>query len=217
MKIEQKEKEVSVKFREKGNLETTQGDFLISAIPLTMLKNIEVVPNFSEAKAKIISETTYDSASRIFLQTKPRFWLKKKLNGFGLGEYFAEIWDSSFGQAGTHGILQSYVRSLISEGITQSAPAERIEWTIKSVEKLFPELRANFEKGYSKCWSEDEWVKGAWTHLKEEEKAVAMHPENRIFFAGEHISSHPSWMQGALESGLRVVKEIKTAKIFQKA
>jgi len=33
-------------------------------------------------------------------------------------------------------------------------------------------------------------------------------PEGRIHFAGEHLSEWPSWMQGALSSGLRTVKEI---------
>jgi monoamine oxidase len=32
--------------------------------------------------------------------------------------------------------------------------------------------------------------------------------ENRISFAGEHLSFAPSWMQGALQSGLRVVQEV---------
>jgi monoamine oxidase len=38
-----------------------------------------------------------------------------------------------------------------------------------------------------------------------------MAPENRVLFAGEHCSSHPGWMEGALESGLRAVKSILQA------
>jgi monoamine oxidase len=38
-------------------------------------------------------------------------------------------------------------------------------------------------------------------------------PEGRIFFAGEHLSDNPSWMQGALQSGLRVVKEVASANL----
>jgi monoamine oxidase len=33
----------------------------------------------------------------------------------------------------------------------------------------------------------------------------------RIHFAGEHLSAASSWMQGALQSGLRAVKEINDA------
>lgn len=215
VKIEQNERAVSVTFDEKGKLETVHADLLICAIPLTMVKKIEFAPKLSEVKTKIIKETVYDSASRVFLQTKTRFWLAKKRNGFGFSEDFAEIWDSTFGQTGTRGILQSYTRGFFADAIAKSAEAERIEMTIKNLEKLFPELRANFEKGFSKCWSEDAWTKGAWAHLTQEQIAVLIQPENRVFFAGEHVSNYGSWMQGALQSGLRVVGEIENAKISQ--
>jgi monoamine oxidase len=35
--------------------------------------------------------------------------------------------------------------------------------------------------------------------------------EGRIHFAGEHLSPWSSWIQGALDSGLRAVKEISAA------
>ena len=35
--------------------------------------------------------------------------------------------------------------------------------------------------------------------------------EGRIHFAGEHASSQPGWMEGALESAERVVAEITAA------
>jgi monoamine oxidase len=36
-------------------------------------------------------------------------------------------------------------------------------------------------------------------------------PEGRVHFAGEHLSPWFSWIQGALESALRAVKEIHEA------
>jgi monoamine oxidase len=36
----------------------------------------------------------------------------------------------------------------------------------------------------------------------------AERPEGRIHFAGEHLSHLQGWMQGALESGLRAVREV---------
>jgi monoamine oxidase len=81
---------------------------------------------------------------------------------------------------------------------------------LKSLEKLFPEIRVNYEKGFAKCWSEDPWVLGAWSHAENTKQAETIaRPENRVFFAGEHASNFASWMQGALQAGLRVVEEIK--------
>jgi monoamine oxidase len=36
-------------------------------------------------------------------------------------------------------------------------------------------------------------------------------PEGRVFFAGEHASLTHTWMQGALESGLRATREMLEA------
>jgi monoamine oxidase len=79
------------------------------------------------------------------------------------------------------------------------------------MEQVFPGTRSKFEKGVTKCWSEDEWARGAWTHPDEDSLQIIARPEGRVHFAGDHASRHPSWMQGALESGLRVVKEINEA------
>src|SRR5207245_3594140 len=37
--------------------------------------------------------------------------------------------------------------------------------------------------------------------------ALIQQPEGSVHFAGEHASSAPGWMQGALESGLRATRE----------
>jgi monoamine oxidase len=37
-------------------------------------------------------------------------------------------------------------------------------------------------------------------------------PGGRVHFAGEHASSSPGWMQGALESGNRVAREVNDAE-----
>ena len=60
-----------------------------------------------------------------------------------------------------------------------------------------------------KCWTEDEWARGAWAFVGFGDFFTASSREGRIHFAGEHLSPWVSWMQGALSSGLRVVKEIE--------
>jgi monoamine oxidase len=210
VKIEQTGKEVSATFVEKGKQEKISADYLVCTIPFTMLRKIEISPKFSAEKMQVIENLKYDSASRVMLQTKRRFWADKKLNGFASGEEFAEIWHSTLGQSGTRGVLQSYLRGFFSIALTKFPPAERIEFTLKSLENMFPEIRANYEKGHTKCWSEDAWVLGAWAHAENTKQAETIaRSENRVFFAGEHASNYSSWMQGALQAGLRVVEEIK--------
>jgi len=86
---------------------------------------------------------------------------------------------------------------------------ERISSTLEQLDKIYPGLRENYERGASKCWMEDEWSRGAWAFAGLNPAASAA--EGRIHFAGEHLSLWSSWIQGALSSGLRAVKEINEA------
>jgi len=207
VKITQNPKEVVLSFDDKGRRQSIAGEFLVCAIPFTTLRNIETLPAFSPPKTEAIRSMEYDSASRVFIEIKRRFWEDQGLNGFGFGDDAAEVWHSSFGQPATHGILQTYLRGRYSIDLTNQAERDRVNSTVAKLTRLFPDLQPNYIRGVAKCWSEDPWVKGAWART-EDDGAVGKSREGRVFFAGEHLSDHGSWMQGALESGLRVVNEI---------
>jgi len=207
VKIVQNARVVDITIDNKGRQHTASGDVLVCAVPFSMLRKIETSPAFSDAKISAINEMDYYSASRVFIETKRRSWEDQGLNGFGFGDDAAEIWHSSFGLAATHGILQTYVRGDYSQDLTKRSEQDRIDSTVTKLSKFFPDLRANFVRGASKCWSEDPWVGGAWANIGSLDD-TGKRPEGRVFFAGEHLSNHGSWMQGALESGMRVVDEI---------
>ncbi len=142
--------------------------------------------------------------------------MKNKLNGFAYGDD-AEIWDASFGEPGTHGLLERYLRGGRSTDLIGRSEADRAADSIDKLSTFFPELRTNFVKSYSKCWSEDPWVLGAWAYVGGKRQQAAREPEGRIHFAGEHLSDTSSWMQGALQSGLRTVSEITAAPAATRA
>lgn len=199
---------IEVTFKENGRLVTEECQRLLVAIPFSMLARLETVPAFSAAKVEAINSLRYESASRVFVETRRRFWADSKLNGFGFGDDFAEIWDATFGQPGTHGILQRYLRGGFSQGLMGQTEAQRAETSLAKLSSFFPEIRDNFVKSWSRCWNEDPWVLGAWGQVDGKRQAAARAPEGRVHFAGEHLSDHGSWMQGALESGLRAVSEM---------
>jgi monoamine oxidase len=103
----------------------------------------------------------------------------------------------------------TYARPGEAERITKLKESERIATTLKQLDSIFDGLRANFERGATKCWLDDEWSRGAWAFVGFSDFFSASAREGRIHFAGEHLSPWFSWMQGALSSGLRVVQEIE--------
>jgi len=211
-RFEQDARGVRVMFRRAGGtVETLAAERVVCAVPFTMLRRIEIAPAFSPAKQRIVETLSYDSASRVFLQFRRKFWEGAGVNGFAITDQPAEIWPATYNQASVRGILQSYTRGSVSEAITTLSAAERANATLQQIERIFPGGHSELESSASVCWSADEWARGAWAHPDEEQLRVIRQPETRIHFAGEHTSEWSSWMQGALESGLRAAREVNDA------
>jgi monoamine oxidase len=157
------------------------------------------------------------SVSKIFLQSKNRFWAREGLSGFATTDLpISEVWDVTYNQPGTRGILQALPMSLHSRRVTGMSEKERIDFALEQVATIFPGMREHFESGVTKCWEEDEWARGAWCYYKPGQFSWLLphvaRPEARIHFAGEHTSIWlGGWMQGALESGNRVAREVNDA------
>jgi monoamine oxidase len=118
-------------------------------------------------------------------------------------------------QLGIRGILDPYLAGAQARQVMAMKEAERISSTLGIVEMVFPNIRRHFELGVSKCWDEDEWARGAYAWFKPGQVTSLMphvaRPEWRVYFAGEHASSKPGWMQGALESGNQAAQAVNNA------
>jgi monoamine oxidase len=211
VKIDQNEKSVQVTFVEQGKAQTITGDRMLCALPFSLLRNIELPAGFAEAKRKVINDLHYDSVSRVYLQAKRRSWEEKGLNGFAITKDAVEIWQPTWNQPGPRGIIMTYNRPGQAERIAAMKDPDRITSTLNQLSPLFPGLRENFEKGATKVWTEDEWSRGAWAFAGLGNLVLFAKPEGRIHFAGEHLSFFFSWMQGALDSATRAVKQINEA------
>ena len=208
VRIDQDAKQARVVFLHDGRQQTVTADSVVCTIPFSVLREIEL-PGLSPRKRESIKNTQYDAVSRVYLQTKNRFWEGKGLSGFAFTKGAIEVWQPTWSQPGPRGILMSYARPGEAERITRLKETDRIESTLKLLNGIFFGLRESFERGVSKCWLNDEWSRGAWAFVGPMDFFTASAREGRIHFAGEHLSPWFSWIQGALSSGLRVVKEIE--------
>lgn len=66
--------------------------------------------------------------------------------------------------------------------------------------------------GYTHSWTQNPYAGGALLMFKTEQQTdlgpYISTPEGRIHFASKHTSSIPGWIEGAIESGLRVAMEV---------
>ena len=217
VKIEEDPNSVRVTFLQNGSQQTVTADRVLCAVPFTVLRNIQLPSTFPERKVSIIKNLQYAQVSRVYLQAKKRSWEEKGLNGFAITGDAVEIWQPTWNQPGPRGILMTYNRPGQAERISGMKEADRISSTLNQLGQWFPGLPENFERGATKCWVEDEWARGAWAFVGPRDFIPASSPTNRIHFAGEHLSTWSSWMQGALQSGLRAVKEMDEATAVKAA
>src|SRR5262249_26289485 len=76
VRIEQDGRGVRASVQHGSGRDIVSGDFLICAIPFTVLRRMDVSPAFSSVKRRAIEQLNYADASRVYLQTATRYWTK---------------------------------------------------------------------------------------------------------------------------------------------
>ena len=191
------------------------GDYLVCTLPFSVLRGIRVEPEFSPGKQRAIKELQYGSVTRSLVQVSQRFWEKSGANGFARTDDPAEVWHATWDQPGPRGVLAFYLKLKTARRVAQFDRQRQEEFVLNQVGRVHPGLQDYAENIVTKSWDKDPWAKGAYFLARPGQMAelfphVAT-PEGRVFFAGEHTSPWPAWMQGALQSGVRAAREVDDA------
>ena len=200
-----------------GTQTTFAADYLICAIPFSVLRRITISLGFSAIKQQAITQLSNTSVVRVFLQTRKRFWLDEGLSGSATTDLpIMTTYDKAHYLPGTRGMLEAYVAGARARQLAAMKEDERLGFTLKQMEMLLPSIREHYEGGASVCWDEDEWARGAYAWFKPGQMEAWLphiaRPEGRVHFAGDHTSPWPGWMNGALQSGNRAAHEVNQAR-----
>jgi monoamine oxidase len=213
--VTQDDQSVKVTMGGAGGTETLTADRVVCAIPCPVIGKLFQEARLSNAKQKAIREQHYSRTVKVFLQTRTRFWLKERLNGYVTTDLPIERLTPDPGaDPGARGALAAYPMAGYTSVLEKMSEAERVTATLGQAKQIFPELSKDFEGGVSHCWGLDPWQRGAFAlHTPGQIGFIdtLAAAEGRIHFAGEHTSLWTGWMQGALESGRRVVREINAS------
>jgi monoamine oxidase len=214
-RIEHDANGVRVFIRIGQSVESLTAGYVVCAVPFSTLRSVAFFPALTPEKRSVIDALPYESVTRIYLQSRDRYWMREGLSGFAETDHPMEIWDSTYGQPGTRGILMSFNRGPTARPLGRESEAAQLRFGLKTIEEVYPGIRKNYERGFVKVWDRDPWARGAVAYLLPGQvSSLQPHiarPEGKIYFAGEHASSLRGWMQGALESGQRVAGEIDAA------
>ena len=196
-----------------GDGRTRDADRVLVTVPVPLLSSIRFSPALSAPKREAMSGGfRYQSATRVFVRFRTRFWEAEDLNGWGTSDWPEELWHPTWDTPGPEGVLLTYVRGERASELDGLDDDERVARVLAHWERFLPGASQRFLSGTSHSWQRDPWSQAAWaepTPAQDSEFGGELaRPEGPLHFAGEHLSGARGWMNGALESGLRAAHEI---------
>jgi monoamine oxidase len=210
--VRQDDSGVDVTVRAGTATETLRADRVVCALPTPVIGPMLDAARLSAAKQRAIREQHYSRTVKVFLQSRTRFWFQNGFNGFVTTDLPIERLTPDPGaDPGSHGALAAYPIGPYAVALEKMSEEERVTVALAQATQIFPELAKSFEGGVSHCWGLDPWQRGSFAlHTPGQIGFIETlgTPEGRIHFAGEHTSVWTGWMQGALDSARRVVREI---------
>lgn len=207
-------------------------DFVVSAVPFSIMRTLDINPIFSNIKMQAIKEVTYGNAHKTLFNCNRRFWEEQGITGGG--SYtdlpITTIWYTETNPqytAGTGGentsgrpgvFIPSYNFNLDAVRLGNMPDIERTDKIKRNVEEVHGLKEGTLDSivtdWATQVWDNDPLFRGAFCYLTPEQKKLFSWPmtlpeyNNKVFFAGEHISSVHRWQQGALRSGMEAANSL---------
>lgn len=213
-------------------------DYVVCAIPFTTLREIEITPLFSNQKMQAIRELNYIDAQKTLFFCRKRFWEENKEYGYMNGGIsFTDLPVQTIVYPPDHircsnqesctyeipGVLTaSYNLCQDSGRVSNQNITHRFNLIKRNVEQVHGTppgyLDSLVQSHKTVHWNTQVWSRGAFAVYAPGQKVSLAYymqqPEfnNRVFFAGEHVSTKQGWIQGALQTGKAAANMIAQQK-----
>lgn len=217
--------EVDVSYRVgKSNsaLHNLTADFVIISASASATSLITFRPPLSLDKVDALRSVHYVSATKVVLACKEPFWERDGIHGGvsitdGPSRYI--YYPSHSLPSGKGVLLASYTLgddSLFFASMKHDQVVDIVLEDLAAVHQMPREaLRHLCPSSVLKHWSLDPLVRGAFAvftpYQSKDYVPRLSQPEGRVHFAGEHTCLPPGWIDTAIQSGLRVARNIQAA------
>ncbi|WP_306318149.1 MULTISPECIES: NAD(P)/FAD-dependent oxidoreductase [unclassified Streptomyces] len=211
-----------VELRTGGRTETLRYPAVLCTLPFSVLRGLTLT-GFDEDKRDIVAGVEYGAATKVALHCRDAFWERDGIRGGASatgGRTRQTYYPPREGDPAEGAVLLGSYAIAEDADLLGLLPAEaRHAATVEELAPLYPQLK---EPGAvlgaaSIAWAGHPWSKGCtarrwrWGNDADgcaREVRRASRPQGRLFFAGEHCSTTPAWINGAIESALAAVAGI---------
>jgi monoamine oxidase len=199
-----------------GNKVEVHADYVVLALPFTMLRQVALSVPLSELKRRIIDELGYGTNAKVMGQFDERVW-REQLRKSGTATTdlpLQQTWDGSLGQPGKRGILTNFLGGQAGLDVGDGEPEDYYTGLLPDLERIFPGVSDSYRTGSARRmhWPSYAFTRGSYTCYKPGQWSFWGHEGERegdVFFCGEHTSmDFQGWMEGGAETGAFVARDI---------
>ena len=194
--------------------DTLAGAWCVLTAPLPALRAIEFEPPLPEPVAGAIAEMQYARVVKTAVQYRSRFWRR-----FGLsGDLFTDLpmgsaWEATDRQPGRRGVLVAYAAGRTHDRLVATGDAAAA--VERDLDRVYPGSAERALGAESFDWAADPLAGGCWMQAAPGQVVpywrALRERVGRIVLAGEHTSTMPGYMEGALRSGIAATEAIEAA------
>lgn len=195
-----------------GEIDTVHSRCIVLAMPFGPLKAITIDPPLPLEYQAAIQGLSYGAATKVILQ------YSRRLVELGWESYVLTdlpitcTWHPTLKQEGQHDMVTVYTGANAGAAMAQLSDDERIQVAKDQVDQICPGASQYLVTAQTIAWNNEPFTQGSYAAFGPGEVLafwdLLRRPTGRVYFAGEHIASHQGYMEGAVESGQRVAREI---------
>jgi monoamine oxidase len=211
---------VVMRVREGGRIVSRHSEYVVCTVPFPVLRRMHL-NGFSEDKLDAIRRAKYVSATKVAFHCREPFWEGAGITAgasYSGGRIRQTYYPCVDGDPALGAVLlASYTIGDDADLLGRLPSAARYASIVGELAGMHPELLhpGMVLNAASVAWGQHRWTGGGcsvrWgkdATASEEERMRVARPQRTLFFAGEHCSSTPAWIDGAIESAVLAVRQL---------
>jgi monoamine oxidase len=201
-----------------GQARQVEADYVLLALPFTILRNLHWGMDMPAQKWTCIKEIGYGNSCKFVLGMDGKPWRKAGKRGYTFTDLgFGCGWDSSQHQSEVSGGFTVFGGGDFGDTMAALNKTSLINQYLPGLDAIYPGcLEAFNQQTIQYCWSQNPFVKAGYSSFRKGQWSTLAGweavPVGKVYFAGEHVSRD---FQGYMNGGAQTARVAVEAMVQQ--
>jgi monoamine oxidase len=198
-----------------SQIKEIQAEKLVFALPFSALRNISLNLNLPTPLLTAISELRYASSIRVLIQVPNDFRVTSLPADVIFTHHPMEILESNISlttSSPASKLIVVYIKGDYARQLEKYDQATMLNKVFKQLSPLWPDIAKKAEKTWVQAWGKHALFAGSYPTYAPGQMTgfneIIQERYGHCYFAGDHASTCPGWLEGAVRSSERVTQQI---------